>query len=311
MITAIADPLATTGPELVRAFDREGVATVLVLRLRGPGGPLVECVDGLDPPLPRSAKWIANVSTQAGCPVGCPYCDAGGGYEGDLTADEILAQVQAVLARHPGRAAGCAKLKVHLSRMGEPALNDAVLEALERLPAGVCSPGLWACLATVAPRGREEWFARLHDVKERRYRGRFQLQFSLNSTDGAARRRLVPFPHWDLAAIARYGAAFHGPGDRKVVLNFALAEGVPFDAGVLVERFDPDRFAVKLTPINPTVHGAAAGLRTLLRSERARALDAAIAALGEAGFDVIVSVGDPREDEVGSNCGQAVRYLVG
>ena len=295
---------------MVRTFGRDDVARVLVAQVRGPDGPLVECVDGLDPPKSRNDKWIVNVSTQAGCPVGCPYCDAGGSYHGDLTAEEILAQVEAVLARHPGVAPGCAKLKVHFARMGEPALNDAVLDALERLPETVGSPGLWACVATVAPRGRESWFERLREVKSRLYRGRFQLQLSLNSTDEEARRRLVPFPHWDLDRIARWAEAFFEPGDRKPALNFALADGVPFEPAAIAARFDPARFAVKLTPLNPTRRGRAAGLRTLLRSERATVAEAAVGALRLAGFDVIVSIGDPREDEVGSNCGQAVRYLV-
>jgi len=303
--TVEADPL-----RLVRTFGREDVARVLVARVRGPAGPLIECVDGLDPALPRHAKWIVNVSTQAGCPVGCPYCDAGGGYQGDLSAPELLAQVELVLNRHPGVARRCAKLKVHFARMGEPALNDAVLDALERLPVVVGSPGLWACLATVAPSGRESWFEGLLELKRRRYHGRFQLQFSLNSTDEAARRRLVPIPHWDAAAIARYGERFWSPGDRKPVLNFALADGVPFSGSTISDRFDPTRFAVKLTPLNPTQRASESGLRTLLRSERSGRVEDAAGALREAGFDVIVSVGDPREDEVGSNCGQAVRYLV-
>jgi hypothetical protein len=48
---------------------------------------------------------------------------------------------------------------------------------------------------------------------------------------------------------------------------------------------------------------------TVLRSERAAQLEKETAALSAAGFDVIFSVGDGREDEIGSNCGQSVRAL--
>lgn len=283
------------------------VAEVAVVRFRGEDRFRVEMVDGLDPPLSRDRKWILNVSTQFGCPVGCPFCDAGGAFHGNLDAEEILDQVRIGLARHPGLAARCGKLKVHFSRMGEPALNDAVIQALDRLPAVAEAPGLWACVATTAPDCRDDWFEALREVKDRRFPGRFQLQFSIQSTDANARSRLIPARHWTLDRIARYGGRFHRPGDRKVVLNFALAQGIPFDPGVLRDGFDPEVFAVKLTPVNPTVRGR--GFRTVLRGGDEAGIAQAVEALRLARYDVVVSVGDAREDQVGSNCGQAVLRL--
>jgi len=307
--TSTAQEIANPSAISLGSVHQDGVATVHVLRLRGSDGHKVECVDGLDPPLPRTSKWIVNVSTQFGCPVGCPYCDAGGSFAGNLEADEILAQVRYVVSRHPATVSSCSKLKVHFSRMGDPALNDATLGALRRLPEMMAAPGLWACVATVAPRGRDGWFEQLLQVKQRHYPRRFQLQFSLNTTDPRVRQQLVPCATWSFDRIARYGSLFFEPGDRKVLLNFALAAGIPFDPAALDRLFDPALFAVKLTPLNPTERGKRAGMATLLRSERAHHLDPAVATLRERGFDVIISVGDPREDEVGSNCGQAVRLL--
>lgn len=293
--------------EVLRVSGNPAVAEVGVLRFRGDDRCCVETVDGLTPPRTRREKWIVNVSTQFGCPVGCPFCDAALAYHGDATVEELLAQVRWALERHPGEAARCGKLKVHFARMGEPALNDAVIEALERLPEVVASPGLWACVATTAPRGCEPWFEALEAVKERRYRGRFQLQFSVQSTDARDRARLTPIPHWPLERIAEYGARFWRPGDRKVVLNFALARGVAFEPRVLAATFDPERFAVKITPVNPTARGAEAGFASVLRSERAAAVEGARDALLARGFDVVLSVGEAEEDRIGSNCGQAVR----
>lgn len=308
-----AIPSTADRPDLdvVARSGRTDVATVFVARPHPDSDDLIELVDGLAPPLARADKWIVNVSTQVGCPVGCPYCDAGGGFRRNLTKDEILAQVRFVLDRHPGLAPTCRKLKVHFARMGDPALNDAVLAALRELPDVVESPGLWACVATVAPRGRDKWFEELRAVKDDLFPGRFQLQLSVNSTDEDARRRLIPVPHWGLPELARYGARFFEPGDRRVVLNFALSEGVPFDPGSLVRFFDPRVFAVKLTPLNPTERAREEGLTTVLRAAGAERTEAAVTALQAAGFDVVLSIGDPREDEVGSNCGQAVRVLAG
>jgi 23S rRNA (adenine2503-C2)-methyltransferase len=292
--------------DVVRVAGDPEVAEIAILRFRGDERFRVETVDGLSPPRPRASKWIVNVSTQFGCPVGCPICDAGASFHGNLAAPELLTQVRWAVDRHPGDAASCLKLKVHFSRVGEPALNDAVPDAIDALPGVAVSPGLWCCLATTAPRGRERWFERLLDVKDLRFQRRFQLQFSMQSTDPAARARLIPIPHWGAGEISRFAARFVGPGDRRAVLNFALARDVPFDPRVVADSFDPAVFAVKLTPVNPTLRGAAAGYRTRLRGPSDDSLDEAVETLRIAGFDVILSVGDGREDTVRSNCGQVL-----
>lgn len=282
------------------------IAEVFVAQTRaGDATRLIEFVDGLDPRHSRETKWIVNLSTQYGCPVGCAFCDAAHRYFGDLTADELLAQVAAVLARHPQAAARCEKLKIHFARMGEPALNDAVLDALCRLPGLVKTPGLWACLATTAPAGREAWFERLLMIKNECYLGRCQLQFSLNTSDEAQRRSLTPIRLLPFSWINAYAARFHGRKDRKVTLNFALARGFALDPQRIAQRFDPAHVALKLTPLNPTHTGRKHALDTLSEDE----IGERAAALGECGFEVLISSGDTRENAIGSNCGQSVRRL--
>jgi 23S rRNA (adenine2503-C2)-methyltransferase len=293
--------------EVVNVSGNPEVAEVAVARFRKDDDYTVEIVDGLIPPQPREEKWIINLSTQFGCPVGCPFCDAAVQYHGNLTTDELLAQVRWALDRHPGIAEKCRKLKVHFARMGEPALNPAVLDAMERLPELVRSDGLWCCVATVAPRGREAWFERLLLIKRRLYAGRFQLQFSVQSTSTEDRSRLIPIPHWRMKELADFGRRFFSPGDRKVVLNFALARDVEFDPKLIKRTFDPAKFAIKLTPVNPTAAGQENGFETILRSEQSSLLDRACDCLTTFGYDLVISVGDEREDQIGSNCGQAVR----
>ena len=301
------------GSARLRLLSRRGrpdVAEVYVGEFEGHPHSRVEFVDGLDTKLSRKEKWIINISTQVGCPIACLFCDAGGDFHGNLGVDEMLAQALYVSSRHPMLVKTCAKLKIHFARMGEPALNDSVPEAIARLPESFGNPNLWCCLATTAPAGRESWFERLLDVKESLFRGRFQLQFSVNSTDDAERAWLMPARLWSLEEIARYGETWFRPDDRRVVLNFALADGISFDIDRIKSCFDPGIFAVKLTPVNPTRRGKDAGLRTLLRNQRKRkATDRACDDLRVAGYEVIISVGDGREDLIGSNCGQAVLLL--
>ncbi len=297
----------TSDMQVMRVYGDPEVAEVAVSRFRSDERFEVETVDGLTPPLARRQKWIINVSTQFGCPVGCPFCDAALNYFGNPTVEELLSQVRWALDRHPQYAANCQKLKVHFARMGEPSLNDAVLTAIGRLPEMIQTKGLWACVASIAPRGRDEWFERLLEIKEQRFHGHFQLQFSVQSTDEAQRERLIPMAHWKLEQLAVFGEKFFHEGDRKVILNFALARDVSFDAGVIERLYDPRRFAVKLTPVNPTAAGKQNGFSTVLRSEQESLLDVSRERLLAGGYDVVISVGDEREDSIGSNCGQAVR----
>ncbi|MFH1462778.1 MAG: radical SAM protein [Pseudomonadota bacterium] len=298
--------------EVLSESGMEGVAHVLVARVDGRDDRMIELVDGLDPAHPRPEKWIVNVSTQFGCPVGCPFCDAGFRFRGNIPAEVIIAQIERVLARRPAELRrGCRKLKVHFARMGEPALNPAVLEVIAQLPDQIPNPDLWACVPTTAPKGSEPWFERLLEIKRARFHGRFQLQLSLNTTDPGWRRVLTPYPHQPFEQLAEYGRRFFSPGDRKVTLNYALAAGVPFEPAEVARLFDPEHFAVKLTPLNPTRQGEEQGLGTVLSAAAPGVLEGAVEALHALGFDVVISIGDPREDEVGSNCGQAVRRLVG
>jgi 23S rRNA (adenine2503-C2)-methyltransferase len=296
---------------LLSMSGKDELALVYALQLGGSDDDrfAVETVDSVDPRYPRREKTVIILSTQFGCPVGCPMCDAGGSYAGNLTAEQMLEQVRFVVSRRP-EILESRKLKVHFARMGEPALNGrAVLRALERLQGALPAPGLMPCVATVAPASAAVSFIEeLTWLKRRLYRGgRFQLQLSVNSTDPDVRERLIPIPHLDLDQLARLGRRFFEPGDRKIALNFALARGVPLDADALERHFDPACFMVKLTPVNPTARSRSSGLDTVLSAEEPEAAEKLVARLTAVGFDVVVSIGEAEEIAIGSNCGQLVR----
>jgi len=295
--------------KIVDSTGRDDLATVFVARLSD--GSLIELVESVQPPVPRESKTVLIVSTLKGCPVGCPICDAGGDYRGKLTAEEILAQVEYLIRRRwPDGRCPVPKLKVQLARMGDPALNDAVLDALEELPRRLDAPGLMPSFSTVAPHGRDGFMERLADVKARLYGGgRFQMQFSVHTTDEEARRTLVPIRTWSLARMAEYGDDFFASGDRKITLNFAAVKGYPVDPEALAPLFSPERFLVKLTPINPTHASAASGLAGAIdpaAPETARRMAEGFERLG---YDTIVSIGELEENDIGSNCGMYVSAM--
>jgi 23S rRNA (adenine2503-C2)-methyltransferase len=295
---------------VVGSAGTDDIAVASIAEVRD--GRYVEFVESLQPPLPRAKKWVLIVSTMFGCPVGCLMCDAGGHYGGRLTGNEIMSQIDYMVeARFPDRKVDVEKFKVQFARMGEPSMNPAVLDVLEELPNRYHAPGLMPSVSSVAPSGSERFFDRLMDIKANLYSGgRFQLQLSIHTTDKQLRDRLIPVRKWSLKKIAAYGQAFHDEGDRKITLNSALADGMPFDPDVLLRYFDPEKFLIKMTPVNPTYQARTNGLASYIEPLNNEKRYEVVTGLQEAGFEVIVSIGELEENLIGSNCGQYVtRHL--
>ncbi len=295
-----------------KILDKKGkdsVAWVYLLRSKIDEEVLIECVDAFDPRYPAREKWVVILSSQKGCPVRCRFCDAAFYFKGNLSLDELLDQLEVVIAPHKhGDDCFCSKkVKLHFARMGEPALNPAVLEMLEKIPFIYPGVNFIPTIATVAPSGSERWFKELTGIKNRYYRnGRFQLQFSVNSTDQEYRNELMPVKKWSFEQIRDFGREYFCYGDRKITLNFALAVDTPFQASEILAHFDPEIFLVKITPVNPTASAARAKMVSALNFDGSCSpgLRAELKKLEEAGFEVIISIGSLEEIGVGSNCGQ-------
>lgn len=292
--------------KIVATAGTEEIAQVYIAEFTG--GKRVEFCESVQPPFPRRKKWVLIVSTLFGCPVGCLMCDAGQTYEGRLSAEQILAQIDfLVKGRYPDGVIDVEKFKIQFARMGEPAFNPAVLDVLAALRNRYRAPGLIASLSTIAPARREPFFERLLEIKKRHYAaGAFQFQFSVHSTDDAWRDRLAPVRKWSFSEMAAYGEQFFETGDRKITLNFALAREAPVEPSILARFFDPGRFLIKITPLNPTYKASEQGLSSYLAPCAQGADDAVVEGLRREGYDVIVSIGEVEENRIGSNCGQYI-----
>jgi 23S rRNA (adenine2503-C2)-methyltransferase len=287
--------------KVINQIGRDDIAVVYIGETAE--GKMVEFVESLQPPIPREKKWVLIVSTLHGCPIQCRFCDAGGFYRGKLTREEILEQIDyLIIRRYPDRKVPAEKFKIQFARMGEPAFNDEVLEVMEEIPGRYELPGLILSLSTIAPAGREPFFDRFLALSRRQPPGRFQFQFSLHTTDQKSWNWLVPVPKWSFRKMAEYGNAFYRPGGRKIVINFALIEGMPVDPNVLLEHFSPKVFFIKITPLNPTY--AARRNRISSHIIPARQEYGIIEALKNVGYEVLLSIGDWEENKIGSNCGQ-------
>ena len=278
---------------------------------------LVEFVESIQPPLPREKKWVLIVSSMFGCPIQCKMCDAGGDFSGCLTAEELLTQIDYMVRRRfPEGKPVTSKFKIQFARMGEPSLNPAVLEALEQLASRYDTPGLHISVSSVAPRtaAARTFFDELLRIKNRCYpQGRFQLQFSIHTTDEQKRDELIPVNKWSFDEIAAYGKRFSLPqqGDRKVTLNFAPMVGYPIDVNYLRNYFDPDRFLIKLTPVNPTFRSQEASLVSAVDPYDCTTSEDLITLFRKREYEVILSIGALEENQIGSNCGQFIQRALG
>ena len=288
--------------KIIAKTGKEDLAIVYIAETNN--GNLIEFVESLQPPIPREKKWILIVSTLFGCPVECRFCDAGSFYQGKLSEDEIISQIDfLVKQRFPNGTIPVEKFKIQFARLGEPSFNQNVLSVLDKLPNLFKAPGLLPSLSTVAPCGTDMFFERLLVIKKSKYPLRFQFQFSLHSTEENKRDWLIPIKKWDFKKMAEYGNKFYNNGGTKITLNFALSKHSLIEPGILLRYFSPEIFLIKVTPVNPTYRASKNNITSILPEQKGVEL---VELLQTAGYEVIVSIGEFEENYIGSNCGQFI-----
>ncbi|MFO7890077.1 MAG: radical SAM protein [bacterium] len=285
--------------EILSTAGRDDIAKVYVAKTGV--NKIIEFVESVQPPIPRKIKWVLIVSTLYGCPVNCSICDAGGDYGGRISYEDILSQIDyLVMKRYPNRKVPVKKFKVQFARMGEPAFNENVLSVLRDLPEMYDAPGLIPCISTVAPTGCEKFFQDLLHLKKDMFPEKFQLQFSLHSTDPDVRDRIIPVKKWNFRDISEYGEKFYDRGGKKITLNFAFSESIPVDINTLLALYPAKYFFIKVTPVNPTKTALDNGFDMKFPFQRAEKF---IQKLKKYGYESMLSIGELEENKIGSNCG--------
>ena len=186
----------------------------------------------------RAERWMIGVSTMSGCPVHCKFCATGNMRRWrNLTADEIVGQVEFAIAQAGFNPADAREFKINYTRMGEPFLNiDAVKEAIARITEKY--PHTHHYVSTIGIAGSDFSFVK----------GNVTLQISLHSFDDDKRNWLIPYPK--KMTIEELGR-IRTESNLKTTINLTLVDESDFDAEKLAKYFDKDYFFVKLSPINP------------------------------------------------------------
>lgn len=230
------------GREVDRRVARDGTTKLLI---EFPGDPTVTVETVHIPPNRADSGKGATlcVSTQAGCPVACPFCASGmAGLARNLEAHEIVEQYVR------GRAVGPIGRSVVMG-IGEPLLNHAALTAALEVVHDELRLG--ARKVTVSTIGFPDRLRRAA-----RQEPRYQLAISLHSPDQAQRDELVPamagVPIEDVLAA---GDDWFEVTGREVTYEYVLLAEVNDSVGHadrLAERLRGRRATVNLIPYNPT-----------------------------------------------------------
>ena len=155
----------------------------------------------------------------------------------NLTAQEIVDQVDFVLSKREERFEEAFEHKVNYTRMGSPFLNlDAVQKAITAID--IKYPKTHHYISTIGVKGSD--FSWIKD--------NITLQISVHSLDETRRRNLIPFKN--LMTLEELGQ-IRTRSNLKTTINLTLVDFKDFDINKLKTLFDPKHFFIKLSPINP------------------------------------------------------------
>lgn len=240
-------------------------------------------------------RTVICCSTQSGCPVGCRFCGAGDAFVRNLSADEIVAQVQHLFADKGIDTTQVKRGQIMFMSMGEPLLNLRQLDpAIRRL--AEMYPQFALLISTSAPKV---------DYKHVRALSRevpqVGLQFSVHESTNAARDALVPFKaKLDLVGIAYQGQHWAEATGRRPFFNYCAHPENTSDADAdrLETLFSPSIWEATVSVICERDESIAAANR------RQRELATGfMSKLLSRGFNVRCF--DPAgQDDIGGGCGQ-------
>ncbi|NLO89309.1 MAG: 23S rRNA (adenine(2503)-C(2))-methyltransferase RlmN [Clostridia bacterium] len=202
-------------PEVVEKLTSERDHTVKLL-IKFPDGETVETVIM---PYEAQQRCTVCVSTQVGCPVGCPFCASGSsGFIRNLNTGEIISQV--LLAKKLEKDNFWKLTNVVFMGMGEPLLNyDAVLKTVRILndPQGL---NMGQRRITISTSGYVPGILKLAEEDLQ-----VVLAVSLHSVDNKVRDFLVPLnKEYPLEKLAWALRVYNKKSGRRITFEYSLIE---------------------------------------------------------------------------------------
>lgn len=186
----------------------------------------------------RKERWMIGVSTMSGCPVGCKFCATGAMKKCHiLSSEDIVAQVEFVVAQRQEKFGDAFEHKINYTRMGEPFLNiENVKKAISTIDK--LFPNTHHYISTIGIQGADySW------IKDN-----ITLQVSVHSLSNEKRDWLIPYKN--KVSLEEIGK-IRTESLNKTTVNMTLVDESDFDIKELKRVFDKEHFFIKLSPINP------------------------------------------------------------
>lgn len=226
-------------PEIVNTAtetDDEGKSVKYLLKLAD--GEVVESVL-----IGYENRQTLCVSSQAGCRMGCLYCETAGlGFSRNLTSGEIISQVLTV-EKYSGKKI----TNVVFMGMGEPLDNLLEVKKAIHILSNDNFIGIAPRKITVSTCGL---FEGLQDIEKYKCK----IAISLNAGDNKTRTGLMPVnKKFPLEKIAEYVNSRKPSRHNKITLEYVLIKGINDGletAKNLTRLFSPSKAKFNLIPLN-------------------------------------------------------------
>lgn len=245
-------------------------------------------------------RTVICCSVMSGCPVGCTFCGTGARFIRNLKAEEIVEQIEDVLASKvliSDINEKCKKLQFMFMSMGEPMLNwNEVERAIRILHDRFSNAQL--LLSTIGCENDEVFHKIIELSKEI---DKIGLQFSIHKSNDEARNKLISFKNkMNLEKIRDAGIIWWKETGRKPFLNYCIdgTNNTNDDFIRLTTLFTPVVFNFTFSVVcskDETMKDASFRNLDVIRDFQNRFL--------EKGYNVRIF--DPAgQDDIGGGCGQ-------
>lgn len=195
-------------------------------------------------------RTVMCISVQCGCPVGCTFCGTGKKFIRNLTADEILEQVEIALSYIDCNSKDIGKFQIMFMSMCEPFCNyKNVKDAIIKLNKLYQNAQL--LVSTVAPGIIECHFQDFIELSK--HISNIGLQFSLHESNNDERKIIIP-DTCHITRISTFGKRWHIETGKKPFFNYCVKESNSNDKNVneLRQLFDPTIWEATLSVVCST-----------------------------------------------------------
>lgn len=191
-------------------------------------------------------RTVICCSTQSGCPAGCTFCGTGKQFIRNLTAEEIVDQIDYLLKNKNISTLKIQKFQIMFMSMGEPMLNWNNVEKATRT-LNQKYPKAQLLLSTIGVYNQTVLKKIIDISKEIQQLG---IQFSIHEYTDTRRNQIMPYPSkMTLNQIADYGKKWHKETGRYPFLNYIVQDNNIGNKAALSLRkvFDPHYFRFTLS----------------------------------------------------------------